>query len=193
MQRGSNGGGINLYDELYEAWKREKENVELQRVPKNFYAKVAEYVKKIREERRMLDKNTTKAKLLKREFRNVKNIVEELTRLRYDKALRKSLARETVPREVLTQEEAKLYGEILPLAEAYQGFLNDILRGRLSDIGRGEKPKNMLLRFVQEIPAIVGSDMRTYGPFEPEDIATLPAENARILIKQGAALEVEVK
>ena len=162
-------------------------------MPKNFYAKVAEYVKKIREERRMLDKNTTKAKLLKREFRNVKNIVEELTRLRYDKALKKSLARETVPRDFLTQEEEKLYGEILPLAEAYQGFLNDILRGRLSDIERGEKPKNMLLRFVQEIPAIVGSDMRTYGPFEPEDIATLPAENARILIKQGAALEVEVK
>jgi len=182
-----------LYDELYEAWKREKENVELQRVPKNFYAKVAEYVKKIREERRMLDKNTTKAKLLKREFRNVKNIVEELIRLRYDKALKKSLARETVPREVLTQEEEKLYGKILPLAEAYQGFLSDILRGRLSHIEIEEKPKRTLLRFVQEIPAIVGSDMKTYGPFEPEDIATLPAENARILIKQGAALEVEVK
>jgi DNA replication factor GINS len=193
MQKGSKGGGINLYDELYEAWKREKENVEIQRVPKNFYAKIAEYVKKIREERRMLDKNTTKAKLLKREFRNVKNIVEELIRLRYDKALKKSLARETVPREVLTQEEEKLYGEILPLAEAYQGFLNDILRGRLSHIEREEKPKRILLRFVQEIPAIVGSDMKTYGPFKPEDIATLPAENARILMKQGVALEVEVK
>jgi len=49
------------------------------------------------------------------------------------------------------------------------------------------------LRFVKEIPAIVGSDMKTYGPFEPEDIATLPLENARILIKQGVAVEVEVK
>jgi len=182
-----------LYDELYEAWKREKENVELQRVPKNFYAKVADYVKKIREERRMLDKNTTKAKLLKREFRNVKNIVEELIRLRYDKALKKSLTRETVPRDFLTQEEEKLYGEILSLAEAYQVFLDDVLRGRLSHIEIEEKPKSILLRFVQEIPAIVGSDMKTYGPFEPEDIATLPAENARILIKQGVALEVEVK
>jgi len=47
-----------LYDELYEAWKKEKENVEIQRLPKNFYAKIAEYVKKIREELRMLDKKT---------------------------------------------------------------------------------------------------------------------------------------
>jgi DNA replication factor GINS len=182
-----------VYDELYEVWKKEKENVEIQRLPKNFYAKIADYVKKIREERRMLDKKTTKAKLLNREFKSVKNMAEELIRLRYDKALKKSLARETVPREVLTEEEEKLYGEILPLSEAYQAFLKDILQGRLSRIEKEEKPKKILLRFVQEIPAIVGSDMKTYGPFEPEDIATLPSENARILIKQGVAMEVEAK
>jgi len=182
-----------LYDELYEAWKKEKENVEIQRLPKNFYAKIAKYVKKIREERRMLDKKTTKAKLLNREFKNIKNMAEELFQLRYKKLREKSLARETVLREVLTEEEEKLYGEILPLSEAYQTFLKDILQGRLSRIEKEEKPKKMLLRFVQEIPAIVGSDMKTYGPFEPEDIATLPSENARILIKQGVAVEVEVK
>ena len=193
MQRSGKGGGINLYDELYETWKTEKENVELQRLPKNFYAKIADYMKKIREESRMLDKKTTKAKLLKHEFENVKNMVKELFQFRYKKLREKSLARETVPREVLTKEEKKFHGEILPLAEAYQAFLKDILQGRLSRIEKEEKPKNILLRFVQEIPAIVGSDMKTYGPFEPEDIATLPSENARILIKQGVAVEVEAK
>jgi len=182
-----------MYDKLYEAWKTEKENAEIQRLPKNFYAKIAEYVKKIREERRMLDKKTTKAKLLSREFKSVKNMAEELVRLRYDKALKKSLARETVPSGVLIEEEEKLYGEILPLAEAYQTFLKGVLRGRLSRIERQEKPKKTLLRFVQQIPAIVGSDMKPYGPFEPEDIATLPSENARILVKQGVAVEVEAK
>ncbi|MBE0513149.1 hypothetical protein IBX38_08880 [Candidatus Bathyarchaeota archaeon] len=182
-----------MYDELYEAWKKEKENVEIQGLPKNFYAKIADYVKKIREERRMLDEKTTKAKLLKREFKNVNNMAKELFQLRYKKLREKSLAGETVPREVLTEEEEKLHGEILPLAEAYQTFLKDILHGRLSHIEKEEKPKKILLRFVQEIPAIVGSDMKTYGPFEPEDIATLPSENARILIKQGVAVEVEAK
>ena len=182
-----------MYDELYEAWKKEKENVEIQRLPKNFYAKIADYVQKIREERRMLDKKTTKAKLLNREFKSVKNMAEELFQLRYKKLREKSLARETVPRGVLIEEEEKLYGEILPLAEAYQAFLKGVLRGHPSRIERQEKPKKILLRFVQEIPAIVGSDMKTYGPFEPEDIATLPSENARILVKQGVAVEVEAK
>ena len=71
--------------------------------------------------------------------------------------------------------------------------MKDILQGRLSRIEGEEKPKKMLVRFVQEIPAIVGSDMKTYGPFKPEDIATLPTENARILIKRGVAVEVEAK
>jgi len=182
-----------LYDELYEAWKKEKENVEIQRLPKNFYARITGYMKKIREESRMLDEKTTKAKLLRHEFENVKKMVRELVRRRYNKALKKALARETVPREVLTEEEEKFHGEVLPLAETYQAFLKDILQGHPSRIEKEEKPKKILLRFVQEIPAIVGSDMKTYGPFEPEDIATLPSENARILIKQGVAVEVEVK
>ena len=182
-----------MYDKLYEAWKKEKENEEIQSFPKNFYAKIADYMKKIREERRMLDKKTTKAKLLKSEFENARSMARELFQLRRDKVRKKALDRETVPRKVLTKEEEKFHGEILPLAEAYQAFLKDILQGRLSLIEKEEKPKKILLRFVQKIPAIVGSDMKTYGPFEPEDIATLPLENARILIKQGVAMEVEVK
>ena len=193
MQRGSEGDGINLYDQLYEAWKKEKESVELQKLPRNFYAKLADYVKKIREESRMLDEKTTKAKLMNREFENVKNMVKELVQLRRDKILTKVADRKIVPREVLTEEEEKLHGEIFPLAETYQTFLKDILQGRLSRIEEEEKPKKMLVRFVQEIPAIVGSDMKTYGPFKPEDIATLPTENARILVKQGVAVEVEAK
>jgi DNA replication factor GINS len=182
-----------LYDELYEAWKKEKENLEIQRLPKNFYAKIADYVKKTQEEGRMLDKKTIRAKLLKREFQNVNKMAKQLFQLRYKKLREKSLARETVPRDILTEEEEKFHREILPLAETYQAFLKDLLRGRLSRIEKEKKPKSVLLRFVQEIPAIVGSDMKTYGPFEPEDIATLPPENARILIKQGVAIEVEMK
>jgi DNA replication factor GINS len=182
-----------LYDELYEAWKEEKQSVELQKLPKDFYTKIAGYIRKMREEGRMLDKKTTKAKLLTLEFENVKGMVEDLFRLRYDKVQEKSFARETVLREILTKEEERLHGEILPVAEAYQVFLKDILQGRASRNERKKKPKKTLLRFIREIPAIVGSDMKTYGPFEPEDIATLPLENARILIKKGVALEVEVE
>ena len=37
-----------MYKELYEAWRREKESRVLQQLPKDFYGKVADYVKRIR-------------------------------------------------------------------------------------------------------------------------------------------------
>lgn len=181
-----------MYNELYEMWKKEKETEkEIQRLPKNFYAKIAAYIKKTKEENRMLDKKTTKAKLLESEFKNVKIMAGELFELRYKKLQEKALARETVARDGLTEEEEKVYREVLPLAEAYHAFSKDILRGHLSNIEKDAKQTMIVLRFVQEIPALVGADMKTYGPFGLEDIATLPPENARILIKQGVAIEVD--
>jgi len=180
-----------LYDELYDVWKKEKETAEIRRLPKNFYAEIAAYIKKMKQENRMLDKKTTKAKLLDNEFRNVRIMLGELLQCRYKKILQKALDKETAPKDGLTEEEKKLYGEVLQLPEAYKAFSKDILRGHLSKIGKGVKQALMVLRFVQEIPALVGADMKTYGPFAPEDVAPLPPENARILIKQGAAVEVD--
>lgn len=181
-----------MYDNLYDAWKKEKESSEIQKLSRTFYAELATYMKRIREEGRMLDKKTTKARLMEREFENAKRLAKELVKLRYDKALRNAASGKSMPGETLTEEEEKLHGEILPLAEAYKHFLKDILRGRVSHVEKEEKPKKLqLVRILQEIPAIVGTDMKTYGPFKPEDIATLPSENAKMLIKRVAAVEIE--
>lgn len=47
-----------------------------------------------------------------------------------------------------------------------------------------------ILRFLQPVPEFIGSDMRTYGPFQPEDVATVPAINAKNLVRSGHALEI---
>ena len=180
-----------MYDEIYEAWKKEKETPEFQRLPKGFYAKIAAYVKKMKEENRMLDKKTAKAKLLDTEFRHATFVVSELLQCRYEKFLKKALVRASVPKGALTEEEKKLFGDVFSLPDGYHVFSKDIIRGQLSTIKKDRKQTMTVLRFVQEIPALVGSDMKTYGPFAAEDIATLPPENARILIKQGIAVEVD--
>jgi len=182
-----------MYEELFEAWKKEKENAELQVLPRDFYTCLVNYMKKIREESRMLDKRTTRARLMHREFENAKKLVKELMKLRREKILRKTVTGKTLSEDSLTIEEKGLHHGFLPFAESYQGFLKNILRGQTIQVERKEKPKRILVRFVQEIPAIIGSDMKTYGPYKAEDIATLPPENARILIKQGIAIEVEAK
>jgi len=43
------------------------------------------------------------------------------------------------------------------------------------------------IRFLKDVPSIVGADMKVYGPFKEGDIAKLPKPNADIFVKQGMA------
>jgi len=181
-----------MYNDLYEIWKRELESSELEKLPPDFYSRVTDYLRKLREESRMLDKKTVKARLLKSEMRNVKRMLRELIRTRYKKLIRKMAKGEKVSSDVLTVEEQKIYTGASPLAEAYQSFVENLLRGNVLKMGVGREHKRAVLRFLRDVPAIIGTDIKTYGPFKVEDVASLPAENAKVLIKQGLAEKIEV-
>lgn len=180
-----------MYDELYEAWKRELENVELGRLPSDFYVRIADYLRRLKEESRMLDKRAVRASLLKGEVRNVKQMTTELIQTRYRKFVGKAARGEKIPPDVLTAEEAKVYTGVSTFAEAYRSFAEKILHGQLSKVDVEQKRKRAVLRFLKDVPAIIGADMKTYGPFKVEDVASLPTENAKILVKQGLAERVE--
>lgn len=185
-----------MYNELYEAWKKEQESAELQPLTKDFYARLAGYVKKIREETKMLDEKTAKARLIKHELRNSRRLIKALVQLRYEKIFHATTLGETISAEGLTEEEEKLHGKMAPVAESYQEFVKGILQGRLlraEEGGDKEKPRRALVRFLKDVPAIIGADMKTYGPFKTEDIGTVPAENAAVLVKQGLAAKIELE
>lgn len=45
------------------------------------------------------------------------------------------------------------------------------------------------VKFLTAVEQFVGKELELYGPFEPEDVARLPAEIAEVLISQGKAVE----
>jgi DNA replication factor GINS len=181
-----------MYNELFETWKKELENEELEQLPSDFYSKAAEYLRKLREEGRMLDKRTVKANLLKKELKNVKRLINDIIQMRYKKLNQKIINGEKISSGVLTIEEEKIYKGILPFTEAYSSFAKEILSGRTMRINVDQKQKRQVLRFLKDIPPIIGVDMKPYGPFRIEDVASMPIENAKIMIKQGLAVKVEV-
>ncbi len=181
-----------MYNELYEAWTREKASTELQPLPQDFYVKLADYMRKIREESRMLDERTTRAHLLTHEADNIRKMTRDLILIRHGKWVELVSTAETTKIEGLTKEEEKFVKDVAPSFESFHILFTEIMSGRSSQIIR-QRPKKRVLRFLQETPSLVGADMKVYGPFRPQDVASLPAENARILTKQGVAVEVEVK
>ena len=52
------------------------------------------------------------------------------------------------------------------------------------------RAKQIVIRFIKSMEQFVGVDMTKYGPFQEEDVAGLPFENARSFIEKGIAIEI---
>ena len=191
-----------MYSELYTAWQREIESSAIQPLPADFYERSSRYLKQIKTENQTSDKSNLKASLMKQECRNVTRMIKELLRIRYKKLLKTIKGGQKLLPDILTNEETEFLTGLLPFAEAYDIFAKGLLQGKTpksviksaepKEIAAGAQHKRITLRFVKAIPAIVGSDMKTYGPFLAEDVASVPAENGKILVKQGLAVVIEV-
>jgi DNA replication factor GINS len=178
-----------MYEEIYKVWKRELESKELEKLPQDFISKIAEYLKKIEEEKRMLDKKTAKAYLLKIEEQNVKRMLNDLTKIRYRKLVEKTAEDKKLSMPLTTTEDKKIF-ELLSLTESYQSFIKAMFQESTAELKVSHKMA--VLRFLGEVPEIIGLDMKTYGPYKPEDVASIPIENAKILVKQGLAEKIEI-
>ena len=183
----------NLYTTLYQLWETEKEQLELQPLNRTFFQDLSQYVKTIREELQALDEKTWKTELLHEEQKRIKTLLSDLTITRFQKMLDAVKAGRELTSNQLTTEEEYSYNALQLIWKHLQTVITDILRGRSPTIPKDlsmKKPKRLLIRFLQAIPAIVGPDMKTYGPFNEEDVAYLPTENAEVLIKRNIAIEV---
>jgi DNA replication initiation complex subunit (GINS family) len=190
-----------MYDELYASWRLEIENGELGSLPPDFYSRVVEYVRRIKEENKMSDTKGVKTTLLERELTNVVHMAQELVLTRYRKIVKMIVAGRKVPVDSLTSEEQRFYDGVAPSADAFGKFSEGLLQGQLvtikvdANVKAAEVPmvhKRVVLRFLKPVPSIIGADMKSYGPFLVEDVASVPVENAKILVKQGLAKAVEL-
>jgi DNA replication factor GINS len=180
-----------MYDELYHAWKSEMEKTELEKLPADFYSRIADYMKRLKEEGRMLDKRTLKTILLKKETKNVRTMVQRLIQTRYRKIVAKMAKGEDIVQETMTPEEKIICSNVLASSEAAHLLAKEIARGEIPKTKVEVEHKRATLRFLDEVPPVIGSDMKTYGPFRVEDVATMPIENAKILVKQNLAEKLE--
>ena len=185
-----------MYDELYAAWRFELENNELGGLPFDFFGRASTFLKTICEEIRMFDKKTLKSTLLERELEHVEYMLQELIWTRYKKIVSFVSENQKLPSGLLADEEESLGGRFASFAVSYQKFAGKLLKGQIplqaSKTPEKKVCKRTVLRFIKAVPAVIGADMKTYGPFMAEDVASLPMENAKIFVKKGLAEKVEL-
>jgi DNA replication initiation complex subunit (GINS family) len=83
-----------------------------------------------------------------------------------------------------------VYQDLSGISRHYEKLKEELLQGREPSGPIVRDRTKLLVRFVKDVPSIIGVDLKTHGPFLKEDIAKLPFENAESLIRQGAAVEI---
>ena len=119
-----------------------------------------------------------------------------LTDLLINKRLKKISNSSTIPYNILTDEEKFIIDSNDEMNERKNMILSGIINGKskfLEITSTKHKTKPVTVRFVKEFDEIIGVDLEKYGPFKPEDVATIPNENAQALISNGIALKIRIE
>jgi len=177
------------YDDLEQAWKKELHNSELQPLRQGFFKDLSAYVKRLREAQRNVDAKSLKAIIIEDEMLRLEHLLAQLLDRRLDK-LRSQTG--LLQSNNLESSEKHAYQAFSGGFREYEKMKQDIVQGREPSISKLKEKELVLIRFVRDVPSIIGVDLKAHGPFHKEDVANLPHENAESLIRQGAAIEIRI-
>jgi DNA replication factor GINS len=96
----------------------------------------------------------------------------------------------------LTSEERYILDAEMEFDRRKISIISAILQGRpkvLESVSSRILSKQMIIRFIKPMDQFIGVNMTRYGPFHEEDVAVIPFENARSLIENGIAAELDIQ
>lgn len=142
-----------------------------------------DYIGKLAAESHAEGLSELQRQLRQAELVNLQFMLKSLLRDRLAKILARLLDSKTIDQDLLTRVERRLLDQVsrnlrTTFAEADELFTP----------AEPQSPSQpVLVRFLADHPQLVGVDLRTYGPFRADDLATLPLENARAIVRKNGA------
>ena len=169
---------------LHTSILQECENEAIQEINPNFYESLSKFIGNLKSE----EYDGIEAKIKNTLVNMVTDMATLILKLRLEKAI---LANSN--QLMLLDEEKYILDSQEEMAERKDIILSGVLNGKpnlLQSITKSHKTKLLVVRFLQETDQITGSDLKKYGPFKPEDIATIPYDNAEDLISKNVAAKI---
>lgn len=191
------------YETIRNAHRAEKEE-ELQKLPEGFFESVRSWFS-----HKEKLKDTTS--LL--EVENAKKLLEDVINRRERKIVMSALRtiRGEMPPSSLTDEERKLFDQVVNILKSFSNEINDKYRS-YDDVAEEkieeakesieelkpevEKPTErtfikpngkLLVKALIDLPRFVGNDMKSYGPIKTGDVIFVPEEIGKQLITRKVA------
>ncbi len=164
---------------------RETESDSIQEMDPNFYRNLSDFIGNLKKQE--FDGVESKIK------QSLIDMASELTSLLLHNRLEKITRSDGIEFTNLLDEEKFIIDAEERKRERLEMILSATINGKskfLESLSQNHKTKTVVLRFLKDVDEIVGADLEKYGPFKPEDIATIPYENAQALITKKAATKI---
>ena len=161
------------YESIRKILDEEKATGRLTNIPNRFFLDALNYLEK-------KEKTTEEEWKLESARRRLQDIIE----IREKKIINSAInaVKANVALDNLTAEEKEFFDS---LVDAIKKFRNKILKPP------DPADREEAVAFLQDVEEFVGPNMKTYGPFKPGDVATLPRPVTELLVKKGAAEKAE--
>ena len=174
-----------------------------QPVPHNFYQNISNLVSLLKEQNEKenleLQKENDGAteKISKEINSNLVNLVVKLTTLifvlRCKKIFNSSKSRNIFEYSNLTDEEKYVFFGNREREQRINIVLKMLLEGKsktLEKIVSSINQNFVIIRFLDSMEQFVGVNMNKYGPYQRDDVAILPFENAKSILENNKAVEI---
>lgn len=167
-----------------------------QPVPHNFYQNISNLVSLLKDQNEKENNGATE-KISKEISSNLINLIVKLTTLifvlRCKKIFDSSKSQNMFEYSNLTDEEKYVFFGNREREQRINIVLKMLLEGKsktLEKIVSSINQNFVIIRFLDSMEQFVGVNMNKYGPYQRDDVAILPFENARSIIENNKAVEI---
>ncbi|MHA1697255.1 MAG: DNA replication complex subunit Gins51 [Promethearchaeota archaeon] len=176
---------------LLSTWKNEQDSRSITKLPGNLEAETRQFVETLLETLKSGSISALQMEVIEREIQMVKYLWNDIMTIRRWKINRAVKDESVIEKENLTDAELKYFSGLQEINKNYSDSIR--IKTRESET-TGDKLEldYTLVRILKDTVAIVGLDLKTYGPFKKEDLAYLPRKNAELLEKIKAARKIVI-
>lgn len=173
-----------FYKKLVKVWRENRICDDLIKIQEDFYKRNSELINKLRKPEENILESDMRAKIILR----MRFLLQDTMLLRLTKILENIKEIKELDPSSITPEEVSF----LTIIRNGELFGNNNLDAPLGNEHPLSVKRNQfkLVRMLDDLPAIVGMDLVTYGPFKKEDIVLIPYDNAKILVTKELAMEI---
>ncbi len=200
------------YETLFDLLRREKSRNEIQELDDDFYEDVENYLSEKEETLNSENASQAEVEKIKIQMKNARKIVKELHEVREKKILNLAMNKvktgsNLINTNNLLKDEKEFFEESVKLIKSYKDKViervenpkknsdskqENTINEKAEQEESKQKEENSIVKvkISSKLPKFVGFDQEVYGPYNPEDVVSLPSKIANLLISKGRAEKV---